>query len=135
MKTLILLLVSLCVGTLSQSFAADAPPPSPQAVPAQPVSAAPVAGTLSTVSTPAASAAKTEDPAAVRFAAQTKRLRAMGYKPEVHNGVTLFCRYETRLGSRFEVPNCQEGDIIEKEAQDSKDVMQKVQRQNPMTSH
>jgi hypothetical protein len=127
MRRLKLLLVSLCVGALSQALAADSSPSSPPAV-----SATPVAGTLST---PAASAAKPEDAAAARLEAQAKRLKSAGYKPEVRNGVTLYCRNESRIGTRFETKNCSDGDVIEKAAQDSKDGMQKIQRQNPMTSH
>jgi hypothetical protein len=75
--------------------------------------------------------AKSEESAAASLKAQAKRLKAAGYKPEVRNGVTLFCRNETRIGTRFETKTCSEGDIIEKGTQDTKDVMQKVQRQNP----
>jgi hypothetical protein len=126
MRRLKLLLICLCVGALSQALAADPPPV---------VSATSVASAPSTVSTPVASAAKPEDSAAARLEAQTKRLKAARYKPEVRNGVTLFCRNETQLGTRFETKICSDGDIIEKGIQDAKDVMQKVQRQNPLTSH
>ncbi|HEX3911934.1 MAG TPA: hypothetical protein VHW71_00390 [Steroidobacteraceae bacterium] len=128
MLRLKLCLVSLCVGALSQALAAD-PPQSPPAASAMPVASAP-----STVSTPAASAAKPEDLAAARLEAQTKRLKAAGYKPQVRNGVTLFCRNETKIGTRFETKICADGDVIEKAAQDAKDVMQKVQMQNPLRS-
>src|ERR1700729_3496368 len=51
---------------------------------------------------PAADAAKPEKPSAAALEEQTKRLKALGYKPEVQNGVTVFCRKETPLGTRFE---------------------------------
>jgi hypothetical protein len=136
MRHLKLLLVSLCVGALSQALAADPPPPSPPVASATPVSSVPPAA-----STAATSADKPEDPTAARleaekkrFEAQKKRLKAAGYKPEVHNGVTLFCRNEQKMGTRFETPFCGEGDDIERAARDAKDVMQKGQMQNPLRS-
>jgi hypothetical protein len=128
MRYLGVLLVSLCVGALSQALAAD-PPPSPPAVPATPVSSAPPS-----LSTAAASPAKPEDATSARLEAQTKRLKASGYKPEVHNGVTLFCRNEQKTGTRFETKTCSNGDDIERAAQDAKDTMQKGQRQNGVRS-
>jgi hypothetical protein len=122
MQYLKLLLVSLCVGALSPALAADPPP---AAAPATPDSSAPPP--LST----AASAAKPEDAtAAANLAAQTKRLRSAGYKPEVHNGVTVFCRNEKKIGSFFETKTCGDGDMIERAAQEAKDSVQKNQRQN-----
>ena len=129
MRHLKLLLVSLCVGALSQALAADPPPP-PPAVPATPVSSAPP-----TLSTAAASAAKPQDAtAAASLEAQTKRLRSAGYKPEVHNGVTLFCRNEQKMGTRFETKTCSNGDDIERAARDAKDTIKNTQRQNPLRS-
>jgi len=136
MRHLKLLLVSLCVGAISQALAADPPPPSPPVASATPVeSATPVSSAPPAASTAAASAAKPEDATtAARLEAQTKRLKASGYKPEVHNGVTLFCRNEQKIGSRFETKTCSNGDEIERVAQDAKDNMQKGQRQNPLRS-
>ena len=130
MRHLKLLLVSLCVGALSQALAADPPPPSPPVESATPVSSAPPAA-----STAAASADKPEVPtAAASLEAQTKRLKSLGYKPEVHNGVTLFCRNEQKIGTRFETKNCSNGDDIERAAREAKDAMQKGQMQNPLRS-
>jgi hypothetical protein len=105
MRYLKILLVSLCVGALSQALAADPPAPS----------------------TPAA---EPEKPTAAALEEQTKRLRALGYKPEVHNGVTIFCRKEMPLGSRFEKKTCGNGDEIERNAQAARDSMQNAQRQS-----
>jgi hypothetical protein len=125
MQYLKLLLVSLCVGALSQALAADPPQ---AAAPATPASSAPPPS-----STDAASAVKPEDAtAAANLAAQTKRLKSAGYKPEVHNGVTLFCRNEKKTGSFFETKTCSDGDNIERAAQEAKDAVQKNQRQNPL---
>jgi hypothetical protein len=128
MRGLKFLLVSLCVGALSQARADDPPPPPPPAVSATPNAIAP-----STESTPAASAAKSEEPEAARLEAQAKRLKAVGYKREKIDGVMLFCRNESRLGTRFETKTCGEGDVIEKSAQYNKEMMQKVQRQNSLS--
>jgi hypothetical protein len=133
----LLLVSSLCVGALSQALA-DEPPPA--AAPATPASSAPAPLSTAAASpvkpedaTSAASAAKPDDAAAAaNLAAQTKRLRSAGYKPETHNGVTLFCRSEKKMGSFFETKTCSDGDSIEKAAQEAKDSVQKFQRQNPL---
>ena len=127
MQYIKLLLVSLCVGAFSQAMADDSPPPSPQAA------AAPVSSTPPPASTAAASEAKPQDQnavAAANLAAQTKRLKSSGYKPEVHNGRTLFCRNEPKMGTRFETKVCSDGDIIEQNARDAKDAVQNAQMRN-----
>jgi hypothetical protein len=95
-----------------------------------PVSSAPPAA----VSTPpAASTAKTESPKQVDVEAQTKRLRGQGYRPETRNGMLLYCRKETAIGSRFESKICGTADELDKSAQNSKDLVETIQRQNSMT--
>lgn len=106
MRHLKVLLVSLCVGALSQALAADPPPP------------------------PSPPAAEPEKSTAAALEEQTKRLRAMGYKLEVHDGVTVFCRKEMPLGTRFEKKVCGNGDEIEKNAQAARDSVQNGQRQS-----
>jgi hypothetical protein len=107
MKHLKILLVSLVVGALSQALAADPPPPP----------------------SPSPPAAEPEKSTAAASEEQTKRLRAMGYKREVHAGVTVFCRNETPLGSRFDKKVCGNGDEIERNAQAARDSLQNGQRQ------
>jgi hypothetical protein len=102
MRNLNILLISLCVGFATQALADDAP----------------VAD-----STPAADAAK-PDAKAAALAEQTKRLRSMGYSPETHRGVTVFCRSEKTIGSNFERKTCRNGDDIERDAQAAKDSLQ-----------
>ena len=46
-------------------------------------------------------------------AAQAKRLRRLGYKPEVQNGTMVFCKKEDVIGSRFPIKNCAAADSIE----------------------
>jgi len=107
-------LVFLGLGVLSQARAADPPATSPPAA-----------------ETPHPDAAKPESPTAADLEEQTKRLRALGYKPEVHNGVTVFCRKEMPLGTRFEKKICGNGDEIERNAQAARDAMQNGPRQSP----
>jgi hypothetical protein len=102
MRNLQILLVFLCIGATWQALA-DNPPAEP---------------------------AKPEKPAAAALEEQTKRLRAMGYKPEVQNGVTVFCRKETPMGTRFEKKICGNGDEIERNAQAARDALQNGPRQS-----
>jgi len=131
MQYIKVLLISLCVGAFSQAIADDSPPPPTQAA------AAPVSSATPPVSTAAASAAQPREQdaaAAANLAAQTKRLKSAGYKPEVHNGRTLFCRNEPKMGTRFETRVCSDGDIIEQAARDAKDATQNAQRHNGIRS-
>jgi hypothetical protein len=54
----------------------------------------------------------------------------MGYSPETHKGVTVFCRSEKTIGSNFERKTCRNGDDIEREAQAAKDALQGASRQS-----
>ena len=96
-----------CGGTLA--IADPAPEASPaatsaqSATPATPASsAAPASASASapqnaTAAAPAAAAA----PAQSDDEAEEKRLRAAGFKPEMHNGEKIWCRKEESLGSRL----------------------------------
>lgn len=88
---------------------------------------------------PAASAATAQSAAATgdtkkaaadgALAAQTHRLRTAGYKPRVKNGVTVWCRQETALGSRLaQVESCSSPEEIDQAAQNAKDTVEKMQR-------
>ena len=125
MRYLARLFISLWVGALSQALAAEPPLPSPAPVQSTPVPSE--SGTAA--ATPlAANAAKTEVPKADDLAAQTKRLRSQGYKPEVHSGRTVFCRKETQLGSRFETKLCGTTDELDKAALYGMEVTEAIQR-------
>lgn len=114
----IALLVSLCVGVLSQTLAAE---------PTQSVAAqSAVSGAASTA---VETSPKANDPqTAAALEVQTKRLRGQGYKPEVHDGTTLFCRKEAVVGSRFESKFCETAEDVDKDTQDGKDLTEMVQR-------
>jgi hypothetical protein len=123
----ILLAAALSVGAVSIAWAADDPVPS---APAQQTAPA------STPATPAAAASSSSDAAAkapAKAAAsaanskdadadvQEKHLLARGYKKETHNGQTVYCRKEIKLGSRFETKQCgtaQDMELAEQQARD-----------------
>jgi hypothetical protein len=63
--------------------------------------------------------------------ARNKALLAQGYKPEIKNGTTYYCRREAQLGSHFETKVCGTPDQLRANQQDTKDVMDKIQREQP----
>jgi hypothetical protein len=98
------------VGSASTALASDPPTPPPAgaavaATEAAPASNAPPAATAA--DTAAARAAKAQEE-------QTMRLRKLGYKPRVRNGVTFFCKETQVTGSRFPTTVCSDGDTIER---------------------
>jgi len=129
MRYSIPLFVSLCLGTLSHSFAADTAPATP-AVPATPAQSA-VAPNAAAATT-AAAASPAADAAAAAAAAQAKRLRSAGYKPKTKNGQTVWCKQVTEIGSRLaQADQCGTPDQIEQAMQDSKDAVERMQHSAP----
>jgi len=61
-------------------------------------------------------------------AAQLKRFKAAGYKPEVRNGEVVFCRKQPQLGSRFEVKSCGTPQQIEQQMLRAQEATLKAQR-------
>ena len=133
MRLIVGLLTCFCAYTVSQACA-DEPPAqtssavqlaqaSPAAAPtaATPASSASSAQTAS-ASKPASSADATDD-------ANDKRLRSLGYKPEVHNGSKIYCRKENELGSRFPSKVCGTASQLSNANKDSQDALNKVQIQ------
>jgi hypothetical protein len=117
MPHLKLLIALLCVGAISQAIAADPPassPPPTQATADQATTAsqaAPAAASTQASSAPSADAEKKADEE------QAKRLHGMGWRPEVNkNGVTVYCKKEDVIGSRFPIKNCSTADAIEQQA-------------------
>ena len=91
-------LVFLSIGGLAvPAFATD--PPAPPA---------PAPG----VSSDAAAAKARQD-------ALDQQAHAMGYRSEVHNGVTVWCKKETPIGSRFEKKVCSSSEEIARIANDA----------------
>jgi hypothetical protein len=128
-------LILLCVGAGSHAFAADPPAPPSTAQPAQsaPAQSAPavpatppVATEVSTTTTPDTVKA---DPGTKSDVTpeQMKAFRAAGYKPEVHNGRTLFCRREPQIGTRFESKTCGDAAEIERSTRNSQELAERIQ--------
>ena len=128
------LLILLSAGVASQALAADPPAPPAQSAAAATTSAAPptsAAATAPAVPTAAPTAAKTD--AATnngRTETQVKTLRSAGYKPEMHNGQTLWCRRETQVGTRFEKKTCGTADELEQLTKESQEMVTRVQQKN-----
>jgi hypothetical protein len=62
-------------------------------------------------------------------AAEEKRLRAAGYKPETRNGVKVWCRREGELGSRLGgVKFCGTPEEIQQSAHDHQDSVRQLQK-------
>ena len=53
---------------------------------------------------------------------------ARGYKKEIHNGETFYCRYETKMGSRFETKQCGTVESMNQAEQQARDLMQNRMR-------
>lgn len=71
------------------------------------------------------------DSATATDAALDKTLRSQGYKPEMKNDTKYYCRRETVLGSHFESKVCSTPDQLRATQQNSKDVMDRFQREQP----
>jgi hypothetical protein len=127
------LMVSLCIGALSQALAGDQPTPasaptstsaapqSPAAAPESPESAA---------ATQANADAQAKADADAKAKAVDKRLRALGYKPVNHNGTVRYCRNEQAIGSRFETQVCGTPEELDFAALNGKETAQKIQQMN-----
>jgi hypothetical protein len=135
----------MCLGVFAQALAME--PPSSTPVPqgtsesaaptqtertpadsqsdAKPAVAAPTATSAAAAPSGSRISVTTTDPVAE---AQLKRLRAAGYKPELHNGEILFCRKETLVGSRFDQKICNTSDQLENTAVTAREQAAQVQR-------
>lgn len=138
MRFVDVLLISLCVGVVSHAVAAEPPAvPSGQSPPTAAPASAPGSPPPSPSSAPVAASttasnttAKTDSPPqGDASASQAKILRAAGYKPEVRNGQTVYCRKETQLGSRFESKMCATAGEVERLTARSQESIEKVQRE------
>jgi hypothetical protein len=134
-------LILLCVGAGSHALAADPPAPS-QAQPVPPAPAAVVtpaaAVTPPTTAVTPTTTVAASDPSTNSVKAdpdtksgvtpeQMKAFRAAGYKPEVHNGQTLFCRREAQIGTRFESKTCGDAAEIERSTRNSQELAERIQ--------
>ena len=117
-------LISLGVGVGSHALAAEPPVPSTEPV----ATAAPPSTTVSSAD-PSADSPKSDATSKSGISAsQTKALRLAGYKPEVRNGQTLYCRREAQLGTRFDSKVCGTIEDIERSIQNSQELASRIQQ-------
>jgi hypothetical protein len=64
---------------------------------------------------------------------QLKRLKAAGYKPEVHGGEVVFCRKEAVLGSRFEKKMCSTADALDQQMSTAQEMASQAQRNSTIS--
>jgi hypothetical protein len=64
---------------------------------------------------------------------QLKRLKAAGYKAEVHGGEVVFCRREAVLGSRFEKKMCSTADSLEQQMTTAQEMASQAQRNSTVS--
>jgi invasion protein IalB len=85
----------------------------------------------STNSAPAAPSASVTTPATTtkEVADLTDRkMRSQGYKPEVQNGKTVYCRKRTESGSHFESKSCATSEQVLRAQQAGKDALDEMLR-------
>jgi hypothetical protein len=120
-----------CHGT--QALSAEPQEQTSSSVKSQPAAAATAApaATVASSSSPAQATSAAAPPAnsSKALSDAEKKLRSQGYKPEVHNGNTVYCRKETQLGSHFESKTCGSPEQIVRAQQDSKETLEKIQRE------
>jgi hypothetical protein len=112
---------------------ADEPAPAAQAAAA---AAAPSASAVTTVTsttvtttTPAADAALSDIEAKKAAAAERiKKSGLGGYKPEVHGGVTKYCRVEQKIGTRFTEKECRSYEQLMADQQTGRDYTEQLQK-------
>ena len=128
--------VLACMGVVTMHVALADPPgpaggPAPAAspsVPASPAAAAP--GTAPAPATQAATPAPATAaaPATTTDSVDEKNLRSAGYKPEMRNGVSVWCRKEPVLGSRLaEQKNCGTAEQLRQSVQEIQNRIQDTQ--------
>ena len=137
--------VLACMGVVTMHVALADPPgpagaPAPAASPSVPASPAATApGTAPAPATQAATpaAATAAAPATTTDSVDEKNLRSAGYKPEMRNGVNVWCRKEPVLGSRLaEQKNCGTAEQLRQSVQEIQNRIQDTQhRQINPTGH
>ena len=133
----------LCILSLASAFAAaaTAATPSDQSPATTPQTAATQPASAESPAAPAGNSASNAKPANASVhkvvltdndinADQLKQILAKGYRPESHNGTTVYCRKEATLGTRFETKTCRTSTNILETEQKSKDVTTNAQRNN-----
>lgn len=143
MRLVQMLMVAVASMTLWQAAATASPgePPSSTATETSATAAPATQETAgaqpapSSASKPSPSTSATTDDGKVKLtagddeaAAQLKRFKAAGYKPEVHDGSVVFCRTEPKPGSRFERRVCTTAHLLELQMAQAQDTLLTAQR-------
>jgi hypothetical protein len=125
------------MGVGSLAFATDPPPPAATPPAATTATAPATTDAASTAAADKAAAADKEKSAATTAKTatapggvtpdQAKALRSAGYKADVRNGVTQYCRYQTPVGSRFETKVCGAPDDILRQIANSQELVNQMQ--------
>jgi hypothetical protein len=148
MRVVVVLLIVLCAGALSQARAAE--PQSPSApesapTPAEAQSATAPGGEHSTT-TPAAPAtpAASTTPAVTAVAPDAgkaavtraeRELTSRGYQLEIRHGQRYFCRREPQLGSHFDIKSCNTAESIQSHRDSSVETVREMQANKPEISN
>ena len=137
MRMIVGLFTVLSVGALSQAMATDPPAEAPKAATSTPApsTTAPAATSTSTTTTDKATAPSTDGTRQVKLVAgddaadaRLKKLRAAGYRAEMHGKELLFCRKEAVVGSRFEKKVCSTAEELDNQMANGRDVVENTQR-------
>lgn len=125
-----ILSISLCMGVGSVAFANDPTPPATNTAtaPVTPDAASTTAADQAKTATTTATTATTAKASDSVTPEQAKIFRSAGYKPEVRNGTTYFCRKEAQLGTRFETKVCGTADEIRRSTASSQELVSTIQR-------
>jgi len=133
MRMIVGLFTILSVGALSQAMATDPPAETPKAATS---TTAPATSTSSTTTDKATTTATSSDGTkTVKLVAgdveadtRLKKLRAAGYRAEMHGNEVVFCRKQPVLGSRFEKKVCNTAEEIDNQMSNGRDVVENTQR-------
>lgn len=142
MRTVTGFLVAASIGALSSALAMEPPPsptpptsqsaPEPAAQSAAPASTQAASTTTAKIDTKADSSDQATKVVLTAgdadAAAQLKRLKAAGYKPEIHGSEVWFCRKEVIMGSRLEKKVCNTADQLMRQEADARQMTDRIQR-------
>jgi hypothetical protein len=137
MRMMVGLFTVLSVGALSQAMATDPPAEAPKAATSTsaPATTAPAAASTSPATTDKATGTSTDGTRQVKLVAgdeaadaRLKKLRAAGYRAEMHGKDLVFCRKEAVVGSRFEKKVCNSADELDNQMANGRDLVENTQR-------
>jgi hypothetical protein len=132
MRMIVGLFTVLTVGALSQAMATDPPAEAPKAATS---TSAPSSTTQASTTTSDKAASSSDGTRQVTLIAgdeaadtRLKKLRAAGYKTEMHGSDVVFCRKEPVLGTRFEHKVCHTAEELDNMSSNGRDTVETAQR-------